>query len=117
LSTAFSVRSRLDPQHVVLGDVEFLELVPRGDCLCTRRPVVGLEEVSNEVDVATVRDPLESRHLVQGNVLPHEIAVRGVLAARGLFFSPAVQPGGVREDLCEALESPRCQGDSKSLEN
>src|SRR2546422_10753438 len=68
-----------------------LELCPRGDCLCTRRPLIGFEEVSYEVDVATVRDPLESLHLVQDNVLPDEIAVCGVLAARDLFFSPAVQ--------------------------
>ncbi len=55
------------------------------------RPIVGFEEISDEVDVATVRDPLESRHLVQSNLLPHEIAVREVLA-RDLFFAPAVQP-------------------------
>src|SRR5262245_31220669 len=89
---SFVLGSRLDPRHIVLRDVEFLELCPRGDCLGTRRPVIGFEEVSYEVDVvATVTDSLESLHLVQDNVLLDEIAVRGVLAARDLFFSPAVQ--------------------------
>src|SRR5438552_16408415 len=86
-----ALRSRLEPRHIVLGDVELLEFCPRGDCLCTRRGPIGFEEVSDEVDVATVRDPLESLHLVQDNVLPDEITVRGVLAARDLFFSPTVQ--------------------------
>ena len=84
-------RSRLDPRRIVLGDGELLELCPRSDCLCTRRPFIGCEELSDEVDVATVRDLLESLHLVQDDVLPDEFAVRGVLAARNLVFSPAVQ--------------------------
>src|ERR1700726_3012790 len=88
---SFALRSRLDPRHIVLGDIELLELSPRGDGLCTRRPLIGSEELRYEVDVATVRDPLESLHLVQDNVLPDEIAVGGVLVARELLFSPAVQ--------------------------
>jgi hypothetical protein len=51
----------------------------------------GFEEIGDEVDIAIVRDPLESRQLVQDNVLPDEIAVRGVLAASDLFFPPAIQ--------------------------
>src|SRR4029453_3809026 len=82
---------RLDPRRIVLWDIELLELVPRGDYLCTRRLLIRCEEISDEVVVATDRDPLESRHLVQDNVLPDEIAVGGVRAARDLFFSPAVQ--------------------------
>src|SRR6266849_5479061 len=88
---SLALRSRLDPRRIVLGDVELLELCPRSDCLCTRHPLIRCEEFSDEVDVATVRDLLESLDLVQGDVLPDEVAVRWVLAARDLFFSPAVQ--------------------------
>jgi hypothetical protein len=80
-TVSFALRSRLDPRHIVLGDIELLELSPRGDGLCTRRPLIGSEELRYEVDVATVRDPLESLHLVQDNVLPDEIAVRREIAA------------------------------------
>src|SRR3954467_2237387 len=86
-----ALRPRLDPRRIVLWDIKLLELVPRGDYLGTRRLLIGFEEISDEVVVATDRNPLESLHLVQGNVLPDEIAVGGVRAARDLFFSPAVQ--------------------------
>src|SRR5436190_9626778 len=88
---SLALRSRLDPRRIVLGDVELLELCPRSDCLCTRYPPIRCEELGDEVDVATVRDLLEALHLVQGDVLPDEVAVHWVLAARGLFFSPAIQ--------------------------
>src|SRR5262245_25538692 len=88
---SLALGSCLDPRHIVLRHVEFLEIRPRRDRLCTRRRLIGFEEVRDEVDVATVRDPLESRHLVQSNVLPNKIAVRGMRAARDLFFPPAVQ--------------------------
>src|SRR2546425_13273760 len=93
MSSALSLalRSRLDPGTIVLGDGELLELCPRSDCLCTRRAFIGCEELGDEVDVATVRDLLESLHLVQDEVLPDEVAVRRVLAARHLLFPPAVQ--------------------------
>src|ERR1700738_4831504 len=52
---SFALRSRLDPRHIVLGDIELLELCPRGDGLCTRRPLIGSEELRYEVDVASVR--------------------------------------------------------------
>src|SRR5712691_7315223 len=91
LALSLALRSRLDPRRVVLGDVELLELCPRSDCLCTRHALIRSEELGDEVDVATVRDLLESLHLVQGDVLPDEVAVRWVLAARDLFFSPAIQ--------------------------
>src|SRR5580658_10360469 len=83
--------SRFDPRRIVLRDVEPLELCPRGDCLCTRHRLIRCEELGDEVDVATVRDLLEAFHLVQGDVLPDEVAVSWVLAARGLFLSPAIQ--------------------------
>src|SRR5207237_789984 len=86
-----AVRSCLDPRHIVLGDVNLLELFPRGDCLCARRTPIRFKEVGDEIDVATVRDSLESPHPVQDNVLSDEITVRRVIAARDLFFSPAVQ--------------------------
>src|SRR5213593_149521 len=89
---SLALRSRLDPGRIVLGDVELLELCPRSDCLCTRHPFIRSEELGDEVDVATVRDLLEALHLVQGDVLPDEVAVRWVvLAPRDLFFSPAIQ--------------------------
>src|SRR5436190_19528868 len=88
---SLALRSRLDPRRIVLGDVELLELCPRSDCLCTRHPPIGCEELGDEVDVAAVRDLLEAIHLVQRDVLPDEAAVRWVLAACGLFFSPAIQ--------------------------
>ena len=53
---------------------------------CTRRPLIGFEEVSDEVDVATVRDPLESVHLVQVHVLPDEIVICRVLPGLGVSF-------------------------------
>src|SRR5262245_58144689 len=84
-------RSRLNPGQVVLWGIELFELFPCGNCLCTRRPLVRLEEVRHEIDVATVRDPLESLHLVKDDVLPDEIAVRGVLAVHDLYLSPAVE--------------------------
>src|SRR5882672_6545627 len=83
--------SRLDPGRIVLGDVELLELCPRSDCLCPRRPLISCEELGDEVDVATVRDLLEALHFVQGYVLPDEVAVGWVVAVRDLFFSPAIQ--------------------------
>src|SRR5947208_13146003 len=89
LVLSLALRSRRNPRHIVLGDVELLELCPRGDCFCSRGPLLGFEEVSDEVDVATVRDPLESLHPVQDSVLPDEIAVRDVLAARDPLFPPA----------------------------
>src|SRR5438105_5355286 len=76
---------------MVLGDVEFLELCPRSDCPCPRRLLIRCEELGDEVNVATVRDLLEALHLVQGDVLPDEVAVRRVRAARGLFFPPTIQ--------------------------
>src|SRR5438552_16778250 len=88
---SLALRSRLDPRRIVLGDVELLEFCPRSDCLCTRHPLIRCEELGDEVDITTVRDLLEALHLVQGDVLPDEVAVRWVLAARGLFFSPAIQ--------------------------
>jgi hypothetical protein len=88
---SLAIRSRLDPRRVVLGDVELLELCPRRDCLCPPPPLIRREELGDEVDVTTVRDPLESLHLVQRDVLPDEVAVSWVLAARHLFFSPAIQ--------------------------
>src|SRR5712691_5015507 len=91
LALSLALRSRLDPRRVVLGDVELLELCPRSDCLCTRLPLIRCEELGDDVYVATVRDLLEALHLVQGDVLPDEVAVRWVLAARGLFLSPAIQ--------------------------
>ena len=56
------LRLRPDRRHLVLGDIELLELIPRGDDLSTRRLLVGCEEISDEVAIATDRDPLESRH-------------------------------------------------------
>ena len=91
LVLSLALRSRLDPGRIVLGGVEPLEICPRGDCFCSSGPLIGFEEVSDEVNVASVRNPLEPLHLVQDNVPPDEIAVRDVLAARGLFFSPSVQ--------------------------
>src|ERR1700720_852312 len=93
MSPALSLmlRLRLDPRHIVLGDVELFELCPRSDCLCTRHPFIRCEELSDEVDVATGRDLLESLHPVQGDVPPDEVAVRWVPGARDLLFSPAVQ--------------------------
>src|SRR5207302_7848421 len=88
---SLALRSYFDPRRIVLGDVELLQLCPRSDCLCTRHPLIRCEELGDEVDVATVRNLLEALHLVQGDVPPHEVAVRWVLAARGLFFSPAIQ--------------------------
>src|SRR2546421_3187321 len=88
---SLALGSPLDPRRIVLGDVELLDLCPRRNCLCTRHPLLRREELGDEVDVATVRDLLEPLHLVQGDVLPHEVAVRWALAARGLFFSPAIQ--------------------------
>src|SRR5208337_862548 len=88
---SLALGSRLDPRRIVLGDVELLELCPRRDGLCSRRAFMRCEELGDEVDVATVRDLLEALHLVQGDVLPDEVAVRWVLAARGLFFSPPIQ--------------------------
>src|SRR5712691_4067330 len=89
---SLALRSRLDPGRIVLGDdVELLELCPCSDCLCTRHSLIRCEELGDEVDVATVRDLLEALHLVQGGVLPDEVAVGWVLAARGLSFSPAIQ--------------------------
>ena len=73
------------------SDVEFLELRPGGDCVCTRRPVARSEELGDEVDVAAVRDLLEALHPVEGDVPPDEVAVGWVPAARDLFFPPAVQ--------------------------
>src|SRR5882724_5920545 len=87
-----ALRSRLGPRRVVLRDVEALELCPRSDCFCTRHTLIRCEELGDEVDVATVRDLFEAVHLVQRDVLPDEVAVRWVLAARGLFLSPAIQP-------------------------
>ena len=49
------------------------------------------EELGDEVDVATVRDLFQALHLVQGDVLPDEVAVGWVPAARGLSFSAAIQ--------------------------
>src|SRR5262249_18355657 len=92
LALAFRSRlNRLDPRPVVLGEVELLDLLPCCDCLGARRSVFSRKEVSDEVDVAAVRDPVESRLLIQHNVLPDKIAVSRTLAARDLFFSPAVQ--------------------------
>ena len=88
---SLALRSGVDPGYIVPGDVELLELCPRGDCFCSSGPLIGFEEVSDGVNVATVGDPLESLHLVQDNVPSDEIAVSDVLAARGLFFSPSVQ--------------------------
>src|SRR4030095_4497544 len=100
-----ALRLRPDPRYIVLGDIELLKLIPRGDYLGTRCLLVGCEEISDEVAVATDRDPLESLHLVQDNVLSDEIAVRGPGAAHDLFFSPTVQaipdsrlPANLRRD-------------------
>src|SRR5262245_28057179 len=84
-------RSRLDPERVVFGGVELLELCPRRDCLRTRHPLIRSEELGDEVDVAIVRNLLESLHLVQRDVLPDEVAVRRVCATRDLFFKPEFQ--------------------------
>ena len=62
--------------------VELLDFSPRSDCLlpCTRRPLIGCgEELSHEVDVATVRDLRESPHLVQDAVLPGEAAAAATM--------------------------------------
>src|ERR1039457_2697798 len=88
---SLALRSRLDPRRIVLRDVELFELRPRRDCFSTRHTLIRCEELSDEVNIATVRDLLESLHLVQGDVLSDEVAVRRVLAARDLCFSPAVQ--------------------------
>src|SRR5437016_3101236 len=76
---------------MVLRDIELLELGPCRDGRGTRHPLIRCEELGDKVDVATVRDLLEALHLVQCDVLPDEVAVRWVLAARDLFFSPAIQ--------------------------
>src|ERR1700751_2482503 len=44
LALSLALRSRLGPGRIVFGDVEFLELFPGGDCLCTRRPLARCEE-------------------------------------------------------------------------
>src|ERR1700722_16260052 len=87
-----ALRSRFEPRRIVLRDVEPLELCPRSDCICARYTPIRCEELGNEVDVTNVRDLLEALHPVQGNVLPDEVAVRRVLAARDLFLPPAIQP-------------------------
>ena len=61
-------RSRVDPGQIVLGNVERFELFPCCDGFWTRRARFRFQEVGHKVDVATVRDRLESRQLVQGNV-------------------------------------------------
>src|ERR1700684_2394549 len=72
-------RSRLEPRRIVLRDVERLELSPRSDCLCTRHTLIRCEELGDEVDVENVGDLLQALHLVQGDVLPDEVAVRWAL--------------------------------------
>src|SRR2546430_17172826 len=81
LTLSVTHHSRLHPGRVILRHVELLELGPRGDGSCPCGLLIACEEIGDEVDVATVRDPLESLHLVQEDVLPYEIAVRDVLAA------------------------------------
>src|SRR5271170_2543358 len=88
---SLALRSRLHPRRIILGGVELLELCPRSDCFCTSHSLIRCEELGDEVDVTNVRGLLEALHLVQGDVLPDQVAVRWVLAARGLFFSPAIQ--------------------------
>src|SRR5262249_10735391 len=56
-----------------------------------RRALVRGQEVRDEVAIAADWHSLESRHLVEGDVLPDEIAVRWVRAARELRFPPSVQ--------------------------
>src|SRR5882724_9071615 len=84
-------RSRLDPGRIVLGNVEPLELCPRCDCLRTGHRLLRCEKLGEEVYVAIIRDLLEALHPVQGDVTPDEAAVRWALAARDLFFPPAIQ--------------------------
>src|SRR5438105_4208403 len=41
---SLALRSRLGPRHIVLADIELLELAPRGDCFCSRGSFIGFEE-------------------------------------------------------------------------
>src|SRR5262249_49877256 len=86
-----ALRPGLHPGCIVLGDVHCLEFCPCRNGIRARCIFLRGEELSDEINVTTVRYLLESLRSVQDNVLLDEVTISGVVSLRDLFFSPAVE--------------------------
>ena len=76
---------------MVLRNVHCFKFGPGGNRIGTRGVLLACEELGDEVDVTIVRYLLEPCHLVEGDVLLDEIAIRRLSAPNDLLFSPAIK--------------------------